>query len=43
MKAARADILLDEIATAEGIEVLDAEVDAEIARLAEGAGKSPRR
>ena len=28
---------LDEIATREGIQVLDAEVDAEIARLAEGA------
>jgi trigger factor len=40
VKAARADILLDEIATREDIQVLDAEVDAEIARLAEGAGKS---
>ena len=40
VKAARADILLDEIATAEGIEVPDAEIDAEIVRLAEGAGKS---
>jgi trigger factor len=41
VKATRADILLDEIATREDIQVLDAEVDAEIARLAEGAGKSP--
>jgi trigger factor len=41
VKAARADILLDEIATREDLKVLDAEVDAEIARLAEGAGKSP--
>jgi trigger factor len=41
VKAARADILLDEIATREDIQVLDAEVDAEIARLAEGTGKSP--
>jgi len=41
VKAARADILLDEIATREAVEVLDGEVDAEIARLAEGAGKSP--
>ena len=41
VKAARADILLDEIATRQDIQVLDAEVDAEIARLAEGAGKSP--
>ena len=32
VKAARADILLDEIATREDIEVLDAEIDAEIAR-----------
>ena len=35
MKAAKADILLDEIARREGIEALDAEVDAEVARLAE--------
>ena len=40
VKAARADILLDQIASHEKLEVLDAEVDAEIARLAEGAGKS---
>jgi trigger factor len=41
IKAARADILLDEIAKREDLEVMDAEVEAEIARLAEGAGKSP--
>ena len=41
VKAARADILLDEIATQQDLKALDAEVDAEIARLAEGAGKSP--
>ncbi|HVR69691.1 MAG TPA: trigger factor [Vicinamibacteria bacterium] len=35
LKAAKADILLDEIARREGIEVLDAELDAEVARLAE--------
>jgi trigger factor len=35
VKAAKADILLDEIARREGIEVLDAEVDAEVGRLAE--------
>jgi trigger factor len=35
VKAAKADILLDEIARREGIEVLDAEVDAEVARFAE--------
>jgi trigger factor len=40
VKAARADILLDEIARREGIEVQDAEVEAEVARLAERAGKS---
>jgi trigger factor len=34
-KAAKADILLDEIARREGIEVTDAELDAEIARIAE--------
>ena len=33
VKAAKADILLDEIARREGIEVLDAEVDAEIGAL----------
>ena len=40
MKAAKADILLDEIARREGIEALEAEVEAEVARLAERAGKS---
>ena len=35
VKAAKADILLDEIARREGIEALDGEVDAEIARYAE--------
>ena len=35
VKAAKADVLLDEIARREGIEVLDADVDAEVARLAE--------
>ncbi len=40
VKAARADILLDEIARREGIAVSEAEVDAEVARLAERAGRS---
>ncbi len=40
VKAARADILLDEIARREGIEVQEAEVDAELTRLAERAGRS---
>ena len=40
MRAARADILLDEIARREGIEVTDGEVDAELARLAERSGRS---
>jgi trigger factor len=40
VKAARADILLDEIATREDLRILDADVEAEIARLAEGTGKS---
>ena len=35
VKAAKADILLDEIARREGIEALDGEVDAEVARYAE--------
>jgi trigger factor len=35
VKAAKADILLDEIARREGFEATDAETDAEIARLAE--------
>ena len=41
VRAARADILLDEIARREGIEVGDAEVEAEIERLAERM-KRPR-
>jgi trigger factor len=40
VKAAKADILLDEIARREGIEVLDAELDADVARLSERMGKS---
>jgi len=40
VKAARADILLDEIARREGIEALDGEVEAEVERIAERAGKS---
>jgi trigger factor len=40
VKAARADILLDEIARREGIEVLDSELEAEVARLAERSGKA---
>jgi trigger factor len=40
VKAARADILLDEIARREGIEVRDTEVDAEIARISERSGRS---
>jgi trigger factor len=40
VKAARADILLDEIARREGIETLDAELDAELGRFAERVGKS---
>jgi trigger factor len=35
VKAAKADVLLDEIARREGVEALEADVDAEIARLAE--------
>jgi trigger factor len=35
VRGAKADILLDEIARREGIEVGDAELDAEVARLAE--------
>jgi trigger factor len=41
VKAARAEILLDEIAKREDVRVMDAEVDAEVSRLAGGAGKSP--
>jgi trigger factor len=40
VKAAKADILLDEIARREGIEALDVEVDAEVARLAERSKRS---
>jgi trigger factor len=40
VRAAKADILLDEIARREGIAATDAEVDAEIARYAERARKS---
>jgi trigger factor len=40
VKAARADILLDEIARREGIQASDAEVDAEISRYAEALKKS---
>jgi trigger factor len=40
VKAAKADILLDEIARREGIEVSDAEMDAEIARIAARLRKS---
>jgi trigger factor len=39
VRAARADILLDEIATREGIEVHEHEVEAEVARIAERAGR----
>ncbi len=39
-KAAKADILLDEIARREGIEATDAEVETEIARLAERTKKA---
>jgi trigger factor len=40
VKSAKADILLDEIARRENIEVLDADLDAEVARLAERMKKS---
>ena len=39
-KAAKADILLDEIGRREGVEVLDAEMDTEIERLAQRMHKS---
>ncbi|PYQ21720.1 MAG: hypothetical protein DMF81_14585 [Acidobacteria bacterium] len=35
VKAAKADVLLDEIARREGIEALEGDVDAEVARLAD--------
>jgi trigger factor len=41
VQAAKADILLDEIARREGIETGDLELDAEVARLAERA-KQPK-
>ena len=40
VKAARADILLDEIARREGVEVRDAEIDAEVTRSADRSGRS---
>ncbi len=40
VKAAKADILLDQIARREGIEVQDAEVDTEVKRFAQRASKS---
>ena len=40
MKAARADIRLDETARRENIDAMESEVEAELARLAERAGKS---
>jgi trigger factor len=40
VKAARADILLDEIARREGVSVLDSEVDAEVGRIADRSGRS---
>ena len=40
LKAAKADILLDEIGRLEGVEVLDAEMDSEIERLAQRMHKS---
>jgi trigger factor len=40
LKAARADILLDEIARREGVSVLDSEIDAELARIADRSGRS---
>jgi trigger factor len=40
VKAAKADVLLDEIARREGIEAMESEVEAEVARLAERAGRS---
>ncbi len=40
VKAAKADILLDQIARREGVEVQDAEIDAEVARIAQRMNKS---
>jgi trigger factor len=41
VKAARADVLLGEIARREDVKVLDAEIQAEVTRIAEQFGKSP--
>jgi trigger factor len=41
VKAARADVLLGEIAQREDVKVLEAEIQAEVARIAEQFGKSP--
>jgi trigger factor len=41
LQAAKADILLDEIARREGIDALDAEVEAELAQHAQRLKKSP--
>ena len=43
VQAAKADILLDEIARREGIETLDAELDAELTRLAERTKQSKEK
>jgi len=40
VKAARADILLDEIARREGVSVQDSEIDGEVARIADRSGRS---
>jgi len=40
VRAARADILLGEIARREGIEAMEAEVDSELGRIAERSGRS---
>ena len=40
VKAAKADILLDEIARREGVDVLSAEIDAEIERMAQRMGRA---
>jgi trigger factor len=41
VKEAKADVLLGEISRREDVKVLEAEIQAEVARLAEGMGKSP--
>jgi trigger factor len=43
VQAAKADILLDEIARREGIEVAEAELEAEVARLAERTKQSKEK